>query len=94
MPNKNQSTLDLRSQYQQVIGSLLYIMLGTRPDIAYAVTKLSQNAANPSEEHLSRAYYICRYLAGTPNYALVYNGKGGDGLIGFADSDWASDPIT
>ena len=94
MPNKNQSTPDLRSQYQQVIGSLLYIMLGTRPDIAYAVTKLSQYAANPSEEHLSRAYYICRYLAGTPNYALVYNGKGGDGLIGFADSDWASDPIT
>jgi hypothetical protein len=94
MPNKNKSTPDLRSKYQQVIGSLLYIMLGTQPDIAYAVTKLSQYAANPSEEHLSRAYYICRYLAGTPNYALVYNGRGGDGLIGFADSDWASDPTT
>jgi transposase InsO family protein len=94
MPNKNESTPDLHSKYQQVIGSLLYIMLGTRPDIAYAVTKLSQYAANPSEEHLSRAYYICRYLAGTPNYALVYNGRGGDGLIGFADSDWASDPTT
>jgi hypothetical protein len=58
------------------------------------VTKLSQYAANPSEEHLSRAFYICRYLAGTPNYTLVYNGRGGDGLIGFADSDWASDPTT
>jgi hypothetical protein len=94
MPNKNKSTPDLHSKYQQVIGSLLYIMLGTRPDIAYAVTKLSQYATNPSEEHLSRAYYICRYLAGTPNYTLVYNGRGGDGLIGFADSDWASDPTT
>jgi hypothetical protein len=94
MPNKNESTPDLHSKYQQVIGSLLYIMLRTRPDIAYAVTKLSQYATNPSEEHLSRAYYICRYLVGTPNYALVYNGRGGDGLIGFADSDWASDPTT
>src|ERR1700761_6457129 len=85
LPNKGSATADLRSKYQQVIGSLLYIMLGTRPDIAYAVTKLSQFAANPSEEHLSRAYYICRYLAGTPNYALVFDGKSDGGLIGYAD---------
>ena len=38
--------------------------------------------------------YICCYLLGTSKYALVYDGKGGGGLIGFADSDWASDPIT
>ena len=67
-------------------------MLGTRPDIAYAVTKLSRFSANPKKEHLDKALYICRYLVGTPNYSLVYKGKG-TGLIGYTDSDWASDPI-
>ena len=49
----------LRSHFQQVIGSLLYITLGTRPDIAYAVTTLSWHAAKPSSEHLNKALYIC-----------------------------------
>jgi Reverse transcriptase (RNA-dependent DNA polymerase) len=48
-PNTSPADPSLRSQFQQVIGSLLYIMLGTCPDIAFAVTKLSQHATNPSE---------------------------------------------
>jgi hypothetical protein len=43
-----------RSRFQTVIGSLLYLMLGTRPDIAFAVTKLAQHAANPTKEHLTK----------------------------------------
>jgi hypothetical protein len=76
-PSPNMSPVDpsLHSQFQQVIGSLLYIMLGTHPDIAFAMTKLSQHAANPSEDHLSRALYICHYLLGTLDYALVYDGS-------------------
>ena len=93
-PSTSPADSELRSTFQQVIGSLLYIMIGTRPDIAYAVTKMSQFAANPNKEHLDRALYICRYLLGTSKYSLVYDGKSGGGLIGFADSDWASDPIT
>ena len=53
---------------QSIIGSLLYLMIGTRPDIAYAVTKLMQFAANPSQEHLTSAKYICHYLAGVTTY--------------------------
>ena len=48
----------LRSQYQSVIGSLFYIMLGTRPDLAYSVIKMSQYSSNPSEEHLQKAMQI------------------------------------
>ncbi|KAJ3012713.1 hypothetical protein NUW54_g1791 [Trametes sanguinea] len=84
----------LRSRFQTVIGSLLYIMLGTRPDIAFAVTKLSQFAANPSQEHLNKALYICRYLIGTRSYSLVYNGASGLGISACTDSDWGSDPST
>jgi Reverse transcriptase (RNA-dependent DNA polymerase) len=92
-PSHNTSPVDpsLRSQFQQVIGSLLYIMLGTCPDIAFAVTKLSQHAANPSEDHLSRALYICCYLLGTLDYALVYDRPSDGGLEAYVDSDWASD---
>ena len=83
---------ELRSRYQTVIGSLLYLMLGTRPDIAFAVTKLAQYAANPSQDHLDKALYICHYLAGTQKYQLTYDGETGQGLMACADSDWASDP--
>ena len=67
-------------------------MLGTRPDICYAVTKLAQFAANPSQDHLDKALYICRYLVGTSNYRLTYDGDLGEGLAACTDSDWASDP--
>ncbi len=93
-PAKENASATLHSKYQQVIGSLLYIMLGTRPDIAFAVTKLLQFTSNPTEEHLGKALYICRYLLGMPNYALVYDGPGNGGLLAYANSDWASDPIT
>ena len=39
------------TRYQSIIGSLLYLMIGTRPDISYAVTHLSQFSTNPSEDH-------------------------------------------
>jgi len=69
-------------------------MLGTRPNISFAVTKMAQFAANPTEDHLKHALYICRYLVGTPNYRLTYNGAAGQGLNACTDSDWASDVNT
>ena len=95
-PEPNQGELDpeLRQRFQTVIGSLLYIMLGTRPDISFAVTKLAQFSANPSLEHLKKALHVCRYLVGTKDYRLVYDGRNGDGLNAMTDSDWGSDPTT
>ena len=81
----------LRTQYQAIIGSLLYLMLGTHPDIAFAVIKLSQFSANPSKEHYEWAKYICRYLAGTKDYTMVFDGNTNEGLIAHSDSDWAAD---
>jgi len=64
-------------------------MLGTHSDIAFAVIKLS--SANPSKEHFEWAKYICRYLAGTKDYTMVFDGKTNEGLIAHSDSNWATD---
>jgi len=81
----------LQTQYQAIIGLLLYLMLGTRSDIAFAVIKLSQFSANPSKEHFEWAKYICHYLAGTQDYTMVFDGNTNEGLIAHSDSDWAAD---
>ena len=95
VPTESQGQCDpeFHQKYQSIIGSLLYIMLGTRPDIMYAVTKLSQFSANPSKEHMGKAEHICRYLRSTRDYAMVFDGSSDEGLIAFTDSDWAADPI-
>ena len=53
-----------RQRYQSLIGSLLYAMLGTRPDIAFAVTRLSKFNANPSDMP-SMSFGIFRVLRRT-----------------------------
>src|SRR6266851_3732220 len=93
MKKENASTT-LCSKYQQVIVSLLYIMLRTRPNIAFVVTKLLQFTLNPTKKHLGKVLYICHYLLEISDYALVYNGSGNNRLLAYADSDWASNPIT
>ena len=72
--------------YQSLIGSLLYIQIGTRPDIAFAVSRLAQYAANPSPQHLRMAQYVLGYLAGTKDMCIRYDGLDGDGLHGYSDS--------
>jgi len=67
-------------------------MLGTRPDIAFAVIKMSQQSANPTEDHLQRALYILKYLQGTSNYQLTYEGNSNQSFIAYSDSDWGTDP--
>ena len=56
--------------FRQIIGSLMYLMIGIRPDLAAAVSITSQFAANPTEKHLSAAKRILRYLKGTSGHAL------------------------
>ena len=46
--DKGKASPELLRNYQSILGLLLYLMIGTRPDIAFAVTKLAQFSANPS----------------------------------------------
>ena len=86
--SENPSSTNLRTEYQQLIGTLLYAALGTRPDIAFAVTRLSRFNSDPTEEHLRYTKYVLRYLKGTKSLRICYDGSSNAGLIGYSDSDW------
>ena len=77
--------------YCPAIGALMYLMLGTRLDIAFAVDKLSRYCANPQQKHWVAVKRIFRYLAGTKDSGLVYRGDASADLIGFRDSDRVGD---
>lgn len=66
----------------------MYAMLGSRPDIAYAISKISQYSVNPDPTHWTAVKRIFRYLAGTPNCGLCYGVEGSG--IGYTDADWGT----
>jgi hypothetical protein len=76
-------------EYQQVIGSLLYAALGTRPDISFAVGKLAQYSSDPRKVHRDAADQIIRYLARTISYGLTYHQSNDElDITGYSDADW------
>jgi hypothetical protein len=77
-------------RYSQIIGSLMYLASATRPDIAYAVSKLSQFVSNPGSEHGRALEQVMRYLVGTMNYGIHYSGDP-KVLEGYSDANWISD---
>jgi hypothetical protein len=77
-----------RTFYQQMIGSLIYLMIGTRPDIAWSISQLSQYMQKPTDEHMEAAKHIFRYLRQTTDHKIRYQGAGHSGLIGYSDADW------
>lgn len=86
------STKDSILEYQSIIGSLMYAMVETRPDIAFAVSTLSRFSSNPNQHHLMAVQRVLRYLQGTKHLGITYGG--GEGLIGYTDADWAGDEET
>ena len=91
MPNMESLNIVLQSRFQQVIRLLLYLSLGTHPDIAYTVTALACQSANPSEDHFNNALYICCYLIRKWNYSINYDGHSGLRIMACTDFDWGSD---
>lgn len=80
-----------RKPYARLVGSLMYAAIGTRPDIAFAVSTLAQFMANPAPVHWEAAKRVLRYLKGTRDLRLTF-GLSTDGLTGYSDADWASQP--
>jgi hypothetical protein len=73
--------------YKQAVGSLMYAMIGTRPDLAYPQSVVSQFMANPGPMHWMAVKRIMRYLKGTLDVELCLGGKDLE-LFGYCDADW------
>jgi hypothetical protein len=80
--------------YRQLVGSLMYLAVGTRPDITHAVQHLSQFLANPGLPMWNSALHVVRYLKGTRELRLVLGGMTLPRLTGLVDSDFANCPDT
>ena len=80
--------------YRQIIGKLMYAMVGSRPDLAYALSVLGCHAAAPDMYHLDMAQCTLAYVKGTLDYKLHYPrpSKSTPVLSGYVDSDWANSP--
>jgi hypothetical protein len=77
-------------RYSQIIGSLMYLAGATRPDISFAVSKLSRFTSNPGSGRWCALERVMRYLRGTSAYGLHYTGYPAV-LEGYSDSNWISD---
>lgn len=76
--------------YGNLIGSLLYLSVCTRPDISQAVGALSKYMSNPTTVHWQAAKGLLRYLAGTVDYGITFSGTSTD-IMGYCDADYAGD---
>jgi len=90
-PNEKQCDPKFCQKYQQLVGFLIYLIIGLGLDIGFAVVKLAQQIANPSNDHYRVGLYLCRYLLATCRYWLVYNRLSNKLLVAYSDSDWGQD---
>lgn len=79
--------------YASAVGSLMYSMVCTRPDLAYAASLVSRFMAKPGKPHWEAVKWVFRYLKGTSNLGLKYQKTDlkENALVGFVDSDYAGD---
>jgi hypothetical protein len=90
-----------KTLYMEMVGSLLYLIVHTRPDIAHAVGVLSRYMSYPPEEHMHAAKRVLRYLRGTLSHGILFpSGKQGvrgdsrwDQCEVYADADWGGDKL-
>jgi transposase InsO family protein len=82
--------------YRSLIGSLMYLMLCTRPDIAFAVGVLSKFSSNPKKSHMLAARHLLRYINKTATLSL-HLGPFQDTTLRpvlYSDADWGGDQET
>lgn len=77
--------------YSNAVGSLMYAMIGSRPDIAYAVGLVSRFMSSPGTEHWKAVKWLMRYVNGTTNMKLTFKKQEKFEVKGYCDSDYASD---
>ena len=83
-----------RTDYQSKVGNVMYAMLGTRPDLAFAVSALSKYNSCAITAHHSAMGRVLRYLQATKNTGILYKGESISAMpehVCYTDSEWAGD---
>jgi hypothetical protein len=76
-------------RFSQIIMSLMYLAGAMRPDISYAMSKLSRFTSNPGDDHLKALERVLHYLRGTTSFGIHYSGYP-PVLAEYRDSNWIS----
>ena len=87
---KNKKIAKDQLRYSRIIGSLMYLASATRPDISFAMRKLSRFMSNPGIDHWHALERVMHYLIGTMSYVIYYSGHP-TVLERYSDSNWISD---
>ena len=82
------------THYQHLVGKMMYAATGTRPDISYALSLLGRYNSKPSEESLTLAKHVIRYLSSHWNACLVFK-YNPEGMVedGYADSNFVESTL-
>jgi len=79
------------SLYQQIIGSIMSVVIGTRPNLAFMISALSQFTSKPTKFHMGALKQVLHYLKGTRNLKLTYNKQLDPYLARYVAADYAGD---
>jgi hypothetical protein len=75
--------------YSEIVGSLMYAMIGTRPDLAMALSVVCRYMKNPKKLHCDLVKHILRYVS-VNSYSLIYQSNPGSELVGWVDASYAN----
>jgi len=78
--------------YREVLGSIMYAQIATRPDLSYAVASLSRFSTNPGKPHWQALMHVLQYVKATLHYKIRYGGNEYTSFTphGYVDSDYAA----
>jgi hypothetical protein len=79
------------SKFMEILGMLMYLANGTRPDISFSVGALARFMSAPRIEHYQKLMGIVRYVKGTIDKGLHFDGQKISDVVGFSDADFAGD---
>lgn len=83
---------EIETMCRRIIGSLMYAMLGSRPDLSASINILSRYQASASNDLLTALKRILRYVKGTVNLNLIFKRQEKSAILtGYVDSDWGGD---
>ncbi|PHT49383.1 hypothetical protein CQW23_09130 [Capsicum baccatum] len=80
-----------RVLYASVVGSLMYVMVCTRPNISHVVRNMSRYMHNPGRGHWQAVKWILRYIRNTVDIGLVFEQEENLSVVGYCDFDYADD---